>query len=77
LQWIASLECALVYAVQALELFGRIGDVAEAEGHHPDLHLVVSCWRVEQRYRCCSPTQNDLNALDVRAVLNVASIALK
>ena len=23
-----------------LELFSRIGDVAEAEGHHPDLHLV-------------------------------------
>src|SRR5262245_65266031 len=23
----------------ALELFGRIGEVADAEGHHPDLHL--------------------------------------
>lgn len=23
----------------ALEMFGRIGEVAEAEGHHPDLHL--------------------------------------
>ena len=23
-----------------LELFSRIGAVAEAEGHHPDLHLV-------------------------------------
>ena len=23
-----------------LELFSRIGEVAEAEGHHPDLHLV-------------------------------------
>lgn len=22
-----------------LELFKRIGEVAEAEGHHPDLHL--------------------------------------
>lgn len=28
--------------LQALELFQRIGEVAEAEGHHPDLHLVVS-----------------------------------
>lgn len=23
-----------------LDLFSRIGEVAEAEGHHPDLHLV-------------------------------------
>eukprot|EP00879_Flechtneria_rotunda_P000656 GHRR01000770.1.p1 GENE.GHRR01000770.1~~GHRR01000770.1.p1 ORF type:complete len:127 (+),score=22.82 GHRR01000770.1:182-562(+) len=27
--------------VKALELFQRIGEVAEAEGHHPDLHLEV------------------------------------
>ena len=25
--------------VKALAFFNRIGDVAEAEGHHPDLHL--------------------------------------
>jgi len=25
--------------VSALELFKRFGEVAEAEGHHPDLHL--------------------------------------
>lgn len=23
----------------ALALFGRIGEIAESEGHHPDLHL--------------------------------------
>ncbi len=26
-------------ALQALELFKRVGQVAEEEGHHPDLHL--------------------------------------
>ncbi|KAI4370979.1 hypothetical protein MLD38_019264 [Melastoma candidum] len=26
--------------IKGLEFFRRIGDVAEAEGHHPDLHLV-------------------------------------
>jgi hypothetical protein len=25
--------------LQALELFQRVGQVAESEGHHPDLHL--------------------------------------
>ncbi len=24
----------------AIEMFGRVADIAEAEGHHPDLHLV-------------------------------------
>jgi pterin-4a-carbinolamine dehydratase len=31
--------CCLLLRVQALELFQRVGQVAEAEGHHPDLHL--------------------------------------
>jgi len=26
--------------LKGLELFKRVGEVAEAEGHHPDLHLV-------------------------------------
>jgi 4a-hydroxytetrahydrobiopterin dehydratase len=26
--------------VTALDFFRRVGDLAEAEGHHPDLHLV-------------------------------------
>ena len=26
--------------LQGLEFFGAIGKIAEAEGHHPDLHLV-------------------------------------
>ena len=26
--------------VTALDFFRRVGEVAEAEGHHPDLHLV-------------------------------------
>jgi 4a-hydroxytetrahydrobiopterin dehydratase len=25
---------------ESAELFRRVGEVAEAEGHHPDLHLV-------------------------------------
>ena len=33
---------SVVFIVQGLELFKRVGEVAEAEGHHPDLHLVVS-----------------------------------
>lgn len=28
-----------VSLMQALELFQRVGEVAEAEQHHPDLHL--------------------------------------
>jgi pterin-4a-carbinolamine dehydratase len=27
--------------LQGLDLLHRVGDVAEAEGHHPDLHLEV------------------------------------
>ncbi|KAK9903459.1 hypothetical protein WJX75_006181 [Coccomyxa subellipsoidea] len=27
--------------VKALELCNRFGEVAEAEGHHPDLHITV------------------------------------
>lgn len=27
--------------LQALELCGRFAEVAEAEGHHPDLHITV------------------------------------
>ncbi len=29
--------------VEALAFFNRIGDVAESEGHHPDLHLESYC----------------------------------
>ncbi len=28
---------------KALELCARVGDIAEAEGHHPDMHLTVGC----------------------------------
>lgn len=28
-------------AIQALDLFGRVGELAEQEKHHPDLHLEV------------------------------------
>lgn len=39
---------------QGLELFSRVGAVAEAEGHHPDLHLegwnnvTLSLWTHER-----------------------------
>jgi 4a-hydroxytetrahydrobiopterin dehydratase len=33
--------------VQALELTNRIGELAEAQGHHPDLHLSWGKVRVE------------------------------
>jgi 4a-hydroxytetrahydrobiopterin dehydratase len=29
----------MVNFLQALVFFNRVGEVAEAEGHHPDLHL--------------------------------------
>ena len=29
--------------LRGLDLCDRIAEVAETEGHHPDLHLTVSC----------------------------------
>jgi len=33
--------------VQALEFANRVGGIAEAEGHHPDLHIAWGKCRVE------------------------------
>lgn len=34
-----------MFQAQALELCKRLGDVAEAESHHPDLHIMVKICR--------------------------------
>jgi len=42
-----------------LELCQRVGELAEAEGHHPDIHLTVSGWQQVQNGRhiiCCYAT---------------------
>ena len=35
------LKAPFFLCLQALELCGRFAQVAEAEGHHPDLHITV------------------------------------
>jgi hypothetical protein len=42
LRLLAVLSRCCLLVLQGLELFQRVGEVAEAEGHHPDLHLMVS-----------------------------------
>ncbi|XP_038708709.1 pterin-4-alpha-carbinolamine dehydratase 2, mitochondrial-like [Tripterygium wilfordii] len=62
---------------KGLELFKLVGDVAEAEGHHPDLHLVgwnnvkIEIWT----YAAGGLTENDfilaakINGLDLHELL--------